>query len=124
MIPAIVGSRTFNDLTLMRTEVQRAFPDVTSIVSGGAVGADTLARELGTEMNVELIEVLPDWKTYGRGAGPVRNREIVAQSDAVIAFWDGKSKGTASTIALAKKAGKQVIVVRITADSYNTNEAR
>jgi len=100
----------------MRSEVLRAFPDVTCIVSGGAVGADSLARDLALALGINYYEVRPEWKTYGRAAGPVRNKEIVEKSEAVIAFWDGKSKGTANTIGYARKVGKKVIVITV-ADS-------
>ena len=53
---------------------------------------------------------LPDYKTYGRVAPLKRNYLIVSYCDVVIAFWDGKSRGTEYTINLAKKMNKKVIV--------------
>lgn len=55
-------------------------------------------------------EHLPDWNRYGRSAGARRNAEIVKQADEVVAFWDGKSRGTQITIAMARAAGKPVTV--------------
>ena len=48
----------------------------------------------------------------GRGAGFVRNRAIVEAANVVVAFWDGRSRGTAHTIGLAREAGRQVVVYR------------
>jgi hypothetical protein len=83
------------------------------IVSGGARGADTLARRYAySRDDVEYTEHRPDWKQYGRKAGFVRNLEIVRNSGKVIAFWNGKSKGTKHTIGAARQANKNVKVVR------------
>ena len=49
-----------------------------------------------------------DWQRYGRGAGPIRNKQIVESADLVIAFWDGKSNGTRSALAHAERAGVPV----------------
>ena len=53
----------------------------------------------------------PDWDRYGKAAGIIRNKDIVENSNMVIAFWDGKSKGTASSIELAKKMDKNLKIV-------------
>ena len=110
---AVVGSRTFNDYGLLKRIVSRIKPTV--IVSGGAQGADLLAERYARESGLELMVFKPNWKRFGRAAGPVRNKEIVAAADLVIAFWDGKSFGTRSTLKLARKMGKPVHVVRFVA---------
>jgi glycerophosphoryl diester phosphodiesterase len=71
------------------------------VVSGGAKGVDSWAVEAAhkTGLATEVIEA--DWETHGRSAGPIRNQEIVRRSDEVAAFWDGNSRGTLNTIALA-----------------------
>ena len=61
----------------------------------------------------EVEIFLPEWKKYGRAAGPVRNKEMVNSADLVIAFWDGKSKGTKSLIKYAEKIGKELIKIDI-----------
>ena len=53
-----------------------------------------------------------DWNRLGRAAGPIRNEEMAEVSDALIAFWDGKSRGTKSMIEIARRKGLQVAVVR------------
>lgn len=52
------------------------------------------------------------WKEYGKAAGFVRNSEMADYSDMLIAFWDGKSKGTKNMIDNAKKKKVKVKVVK------------
>ena len=107
----VVGSRDFIDYELLKNTLN-ALSDIALIVSGGATGADQLARRYATEHNIPIREHLPDWQKYGRSAGPRRNRLIVQDSDVIIAFWDGKSRGTKSTIDIARQNATEVRVVR------------
>ena len=110
MIAAVIGSRTFNDLSLL-TNVLDSF-DIHKIVSGGAKGADSLSElyAIKNDINTEIFK--PDWKKYGRSAGFVRNKDIVLASDIVIAFWDGVSKGTQNSISIAQKHSIKVEIIR------------
>lgn len=83
--------------------------DVT-VVSGGAAGPDTWAIEIAKEMGFQTVEIRPNWKKYGQGAGFKRNTELVDLADDVIAFWDLESNGTFDTIKKAAKAEKDLIV--------------
>jgi predicted Rossmann fold nucleotide-binding protein DprA/Smf involved in DNA uptake len=116
---AIIGSRSFDDYELLCCMVMEHFPDATHIISGGAIGADRLARRFAGEHGLELHEHLPDWKRFGRGAGQIRNRIIIDNADAVLAFWDGRSKGTRGGLEYAKKKGKAMVVIAVaTSDEY------
>lgn len=108
---AVVGSRNFNDYELLKQTLDQYKGVVTHIVSGGAKGADTLAEKWASENNVEMLIFLPDWYRYGKSAGYIRNRDIVSNSDLVIAFWDGTSKGTKHSIDLAESKNKELKVV-------------
>ena len=110
---AVVGSRTFNDYRLLKKVVSRFNPSI--IISGGAKGADALAERYARESGLLLVVFKPEWKRFGRAAGPVRNKKIVKEAHGVVAFWDGKSRGTRSTIRLAEKIGKLIHVVRFVA---------
>ena len=99
---AIVGSRTLTNIALE----QYVMKDVTEIVSGGAVGVDRCAAEYAKSKGIKLTEFYPDYERYGRAAPIIRNKKIVDYADAVIAFWDGKSKGTLAVIKYSQKAGK------------------
>jgi hypothetical protein len=107
---AIVGSRDWPDAERVRAYV-RALPAGTRVVSGGARWVDTLAAEAARDFGMSL-EVFPaDWNRHGRKAGPIRNSEIVAACDRMVAFWTGNSSGTYDAIRKARAAGKPVEVV-------------
>ncbi len=81
------------------------------IVSGGAVGVDQCASEYAIKNGLILTEFLPQYENYGRAAPIVRNKKIVDYADKIVAFWDGKSKGTLSVIKYAEKIGKPCQVI-------------
>ena len=108
---AIVGSRGWRHDSVAVTDYVAALPEGTIIISGGAVGVDRAAEAAAECYGHICVVVKPAWK-HGRKAGPERNAVIVDLADRVVAFWDGQSRGTASTIALARKAGKPVEVIR------------
>ena len=68
--------------------------NVTEIVSGGAKGIDTCAKEYALSNGIKLTEFLPEYNKYGRGAPLKRNLLIIDYADEVPAFWDGRSSGT------------------------------
>lgn len=104
---AIIGSRNLTQLV-----IDEYIPDgVTEIVSGGASGVDTLAKEFAKRKGIKLTEFLPQYNLYGRCAPIKRNEKIAQYADEAIALWDGKSKGTECTIILFKKHGKKVTVI-------------
>ena len=111
----VAGCRDFADYELLKEKcdfyLQNKKPEIIVIVSGHASGADTLGERYAQERGYET-EVYPaDWKTNGRAAGPIRNAQMAAVADALIAFWDGKSRGTKNMIDTATKRGLQVAVV-------------
>ena len=83
---------------------------VTEIVSGGARGVDTCARNYALSHGLKLTEFLPEYGKYGRGAPLRRNLAIIEYADLVLAFWDGKSKGTKFVIDNCKKRNIPVVV--------------
>lgn len=112
----IVGSRTFSDYTFLSKTISELihsenlnYPEIT-IISGGARGADSLAHKFAVEHCISQHTLLPDYSRYGNAAPFIRNNEIVRNSDMIVAFWDGISKGTQDTINKARKAGKKVLV--------------
>lgn len=108
---AVVGSRDFPRLDLVRQYVFEQ-ERTTVIISGGARGVDQTAVEEAQRLHM-LYEVYPaDWARYGRRAGFIRNQTLVERSDEVVAFWNGTSRGTEHTIALAQAHGKPCRVIQ------------
>jgi len=83
------------------------------IVCGGARGADAFGKQ-HSEMyeRVELKMFPADWEKYGKSAGYRRNAEMAKYADRLLAFWDGKSKGTKHMIDLARREGLLVNIHR------------
>jgi predicted Rossmann fold nucleotide-binding protein DprA/Smf involved in DNA uptake len=106
---AVVGSRGFNDFEKLEKELNKY--EIDEIISGGAKGADALAEKYAKNHNIPVKVFKPDWRKYKRGAGLIRNKQIVENADIVVAFWDGASKGTKFTIDYAKKLNKKVVIV-------------
>lgn len=103
----IVGSRNIDNI-----DISPYIPgDVTHIISGGAKGVDTLAEQYADKHKISKSIFRPRYDLYKRGAPIKRNDKMVDMCDKVIAFWDGKSKGTKHTIDYARKKGKDVDVI-------------
>ena len=112
----VAGCRDFADYELLKEKcdfyLQNQKPEDIVIVSDHASGADALGEHDAQARGYET-EIYPaDWKTNGRAAGPIRNAQMATVADALIAFWDGKSRGTKNMIDTATKRGLQVAVVR------------
>lgn len=123
----IAGSRDFDNFSKLMNNCNNILADTTNrhndldkirIVSGAARGADRLGEQYAKIAGYELSKFYPDWDGLGKRAGYVRNAEMAkyAMADGnygvLIAFWDGKSKGTKHMIDLAEKNGLEVHIVR------------
>lgn len=80
------------------------------LVSGGARGADDLGIRYADAKGIEVSVFHPDWNKYGKSAAYLRNVEMAEEANMLLAFWDGKSKGTKHMIDIAKERGLDVIV--------------
>ena len=116
----VAGSRTFDNYPLLcekldylLSEKKKAGAAIT-IVCGMAKGADLLGAEYASAHGYNIAEFPAQWEIYGRRAGPVRNEQMAQNADALIAFWDGKSRGTESMIHLAEKYKLKVRIIRYT----------
>lgn len=107
---AVVGSRGYPDSEEVMQFVLNTFKPEDILVSGGARGVDSWAQEAATALGCETYVYVPDWQLLGRGAGFARNKQIVDECDRLVAFWDGKSRGTKHSIDLALGQGKPVEV--------------
>lgn len=108
---AVVGSRKFSNYGLMKRTLKSYLPFI--LITGGAIGADSLAEKFAEEFDLDTLIHYPEWKKYGRKAGMLRNTFIVRDCEQVIAFWDGASKRTKMVISLARRKSKPVRVIEI-----------
>ncbi len=110
---AIVGSRG------LTVDLESYVPaGVTLIVSGAAAGIDRAAAEYARARGIELVEYVPNYARYRRGAPLKRNEQIVDAADRVLAFWDGASAGTKSVIDLCAARSKPCTVYVWTKGSF------
>jgi predicted Rossmann fold nucleotide-binding protein DprA/Smf involved in DNA uptake len=109
----IAGGRDFNDYNVMRDEANRFIGDEKdiTIISGLARGADTLACRFASDYGYPLRGFAAEWGKFGRAAGPIRNKLMAKNADALLAFWDGKSRGTMHMIEYAEQMNLKVKVV-------------
>jgi hypothetical protein len=109
---AIVGSRSFNNYNLLKDTINK-YDNIKLIINNSAIGADKLAEQYTKEYNIETKIYLPDWNKYWKKAGPIRNELIIKDCDIVIAFWDGESRGTLSSINIAKTLNKKLELIKL-----------
>jgi hypothetical protein len=124
----IAGSRDFNDYDFLHDQCDAVLMDYVfrklvdiwfwdvEIVSGNAKGADQLGERYAKERDLKIKLFPANWEAYGKSAGYKRNMEMAnyAKQDngALLAFWDGKSKGTKHMIDVANKTGLKVAVYK------------
>lgn len=101
---AIVGSRSYSRPDLVQACVA-SLPGGSVVVSGGARGVDSVAEAAAKAAGLETVVFHADWESLGRRAGPIRNEQIIQRADRVMAFWDGRSRGTLNALVLAERAG-------------------
>lgn len=115
----IAGSRSFNDYKLLQSKCDKILQNIQKehniiIVSGTARGADRLGERYAQERQYQVERYPADWKRFSLSAGPIRNREMADHADALIAFWDGISRGTTNMIRTAQKGGLSVRIIPFT----------
>ena len=113
----IAGGRDFMDYNLLKEKVNKILQEKREthkivIISGCARGADTLGVRYASENAFDVDKYPADWDKYGKKAGYMRNVEMAENADALIAFWDGKSKGTKHMIDIATERNLPIRVIR------------
>ena len=118
----IAGSREFSNYSFLKSKVletitkQNHNPKNYEIISGHARGADMLGEKLAKEMGYSLTIMSANWDKYGKSAGCIRNKEMAKYASEdndcsiLIAFGDGKSKGTKNMINIGEKILDRVVI--------------
>lgn len=111
----IAGGRDFADMDLLSQTILGlySYSELSSleIVSGRARGTDRLGEVFAHEHDIPVKFFPAEWDKHGKAAGFIRNKEMAEYADVLVAFWDGKSKGTSHMINLAKAQDLSVHVV-------------
>jgi hypothetical protein len=109
----VAGGRDFADPALLEEALSNfdKLVGITTLVSGNARGADRLGEVWALDNEVDIKRFVPNWD-LGKHAGFLRNSQMAEYADYLVAFWDGKSKGTKHMIDTALEKGLLVKVVR------------
>ena len=109
----IAGSRTVTDFDELQEAIKGIKWKIGVVLSGAADGADLLGERWAEENDVLLERYPADWKKFGKSAGFLRNKQMAECAEALVALWDGKSKGTKHMIDLATEQNMLVYVHRV-----------
>ncbi len=109
----IAGSRSFTNTEFGYEKLEHLFSkkEPTEIISGGARGADYIGEQFANDLHIPIKRFLPDWDKFGKLAGFRRNEQMAEYADSLVAFWDGKSKGTEHMIRIAREKGLKIRIV-------------
>ena len=113
----IAGGRDFDDYDRLCAFMDQYCldndlgPDNGEFISGAAKGADWLGEQWATSRGYKVVLFPANWTEYGKSAGYIRNKEMADEATALVAFWNGNSKGTGNMIWIATKAGLSIRVV-------------
>jgi hypothetical protein len=109
----IAGSRDASMLeTLTAIDACPWWEEITHVVTGGARGADEHGEAWADRLKLSVTVMPALWRIHGKAAGPIRNRAMAETADALIAVWDGESRGTRNMIHEATKRELRVFVWR------------
>ena len=106
----IAGSRSITDYAVVEEAVRASGIQPSVVLSGAARGVDVLGERWAADQRIPLERYPADWDRLGRGAGFVRNLAMAKKADALIAVWDGASRGTRRMIQYATDHGLKVYV--------------
>lgn len=105
----IAGSRSLGYPELIKAiSCYGNLTDITEVVSGCARGIDSAGEDWAYENRIPVKKFPANWENYGRAAGHIRNEEMGRYADALIAVWDGDSKGTKHMINFMLSLNKPV----------------
>ena len=113
----IAGSRTIFDFKILKAGL-KVFEEfqpepISEVVCGTAIGVDTLGKTWARAQGIPVKKFPAEWERYGKRAGYLRNAQMAEYADALLAIWDGNSKGTKHMIGLAEEKNLYVVTYNI-----------
>jgi len=108
----VAGSRNCTDVEIVRRAMNTCPFKITEVVSGCARGVDTIGEQLAERKGVPVKRFPANWDRDGKSAGYLRNAEMAEYAEALVAVWDGQSRGTKHMIDLAKRKGLMVYIFK------------
>ena len=117
----VTGGRFWTDGRAVFEALDAITPPITFVIEGGQRtrdrrtgkyigGVDYWAWAWAKERGIEIRTEYAAWRTFGRGAGSIRNKSMLDMiPDAVVAFPGGP--GTANMVKQAREARVRVIEV-------------
>jgi hypothetical protein len=112
----IAGSRDLLYPLDLVTRAVNSYKDmltITCVLSGTARGIDRAGEEWAKAHNIPIEYYPANWDEFGKAAGFIRNREMALRADALLAVWDGKSRGTANMIRTAALLNLETFTYKI-----------
>jgi len=125
----IAGSRDIYDARIIISAIMESGFDITEVVSGTCHGVDRVGEHYAKLKGIPIKRMPAEWSDvkvkgaiikinkynhkYNVAAGPQRNAKMAEYADALIAIWDGKSKGTQGMIRLAQDKGLKVFIKEV-----------
>lgn len=108
----IAGSRNGVPYETLLDAIEKSGFEITEVISGGAPGVDTQAEVWAGGKRLPVTRFPANWVKFGKSAGPRRNAQMAEYGEALIALWNGNTKGsgTYNMIETAKKKGLKVYV--------------
>lgn len=104
----IAGSRAIDRYELVDVALSDAMGQglvITAVVSGGARGIDQLGERWAREHSIPVTRLIPDWGKWGKRAGILRDEQMASVADALVAIWDGTSRGTDHMVSEGRRRG-------------------
>jgi len=106
----IAGTTTIKDFDVVKAAIEKSGFEISEVVSGSARGVDSLGELWAKRRNIPVTRFPAEWSRYGRSAGPIRNRQMAEYAEALIAVWNGRSRGTRDMIRQARRNGLKVFI--------------
>jgi hypothetical protein len=109
----IAGMRDFTNYTEVARAIKLSGFAISEVVSGLAPGVDHSGEIWAADNEIPVMGFKADWNAHGKAAGPMRNRQMAQYAEALVAVWDGKSRGTKNMIDEANKRGLRIYIHRV-----------